>query len=951
MPTNDITALQGDFYSYNKHIQDLRSQEIPKLKDTVYLDHAGAALYTNTQIDRYTEYLKSNIFGNPHSNNTSSQLSTDAVSEARLRVLRWLNADPQQYSVVFTSGCTAALKLVSECFRYKQMCPYETPSIFKPDQHPQSKDDAQLNEDLTNHEASSSNLGNSSSENDITQNGPQYGSFVYTEDCHTSVLGMAEVARKQGRNVTCLLRSHLQQYTKTGESLVDMQQAAQAKQSFKNCADPSSDHSVPISTEHSPVFVNTTGNHLFVYPAQSNFNGRRYPLKWIDHLHALNQCSCASSGECTSTFSDQATCHCQHHPARWFVLLDAASYLSTTGLDLSLTQPDFVTLSFYKLFGFPTGLGALIIRNSSAYVLEKNYFGGGTVEIGTRLGHVNKADISERFEDGTIAFLDIIALQFGFDSWQKISHDISQTSLHTFTLAAYVYKNLQLYQHGNGARVAVIYEDTAYECMEIQGPILAFNLLHADGGYIGYTQVEKLSSVWGIDLRVGCVCNMGSCQSHLNLRDKQIIKNYQAGHVCGDGMDLVDGSPTGIIRISFGYTSTLQDADKFLKFISECFIEGLEQSITTLHYTVAQATTPAQDLSASETVSSAKSPALGPPQYFSSTFTSDPDTIKPDTIKPDTIKPDTIKPDTIKPDAIKPDTIKHVSGCRLAELYIYPIKSCGSFQVSSWPLGERGLLYDRQWMVIQNNTIPLTQKRVPQMCLIKPTLDRIKQLLTLTFPGVEDLSIPLHTKHDEVQNEAFVCQSKVCGDKVFHVDCGDEAAAWLEAALGRAGIRLVRQQESEARQAKKKPHGEAQGASLSLANEAQISLINIETVRQLQNDMSQTCGITDDDVSEMVCRFRSNLVVEGATAWQEESWQDISIGEQSLVVVGGCSRCQMVCVDQSTGVRGHQPLRTIATTRGTKVLFGILLQTKTRSVGDEVACINIGDRITVLRTA
>lgn len=99
--------------------------------------------------------------------------------------------------------------------------------------------------------------------------------------------------------------------------------------------------------------------HLFCYPAQSNFSGTRYPLSWI--------------GEVKSGQRQPASV-----PGKWFVLLDAASFASTAPLDLSVYPADFVPLSFYKIFGFPTGLGALLIRNPVASLLRKTYFGGGT---------------------------------------------------------------------------------------------------------------------------------------------------------------------------------------------------------------------------------------------------------------------------------------------------------------------------------------------------------------------------------------------------------------------------------------------------------------------------------------------------------------------------------------------------------------------------------------------
>jgi len=105
-------------------------------------------------------------------------------------------------------------------------------------------------------------------------------------------------------------------------------------------------------------------NSLFVYSAQCNFSGLKYPLKWIKDVHR---------GTLSAITKKPST--------RWYVLLDAAGFAPTNHLDLSIVKPDFVCLSFYKMFGYPTGIGALLVRNSSSDVLEKTYYGGGTVDV------------------------------------------------------------------------------------------------------------------------------------------------------------------------------------------------------------------------------------------------------------------------------------------------------------------------------------------------------------------------------------------------------------------------------------------------------------------------------------------------------------------------------------------------------------------------------------------
>ena len=75
-----------------------------------------------------------------------------------------------------------------------------------------------------------------------------------------------------------------------------------------------------------------------------------------------------------------------------------------------------------------------------------------------------------------------------------------------------------------------------------------------------------------IYLRTGCFCNSGDCQKHLSLSVDEMLSNYREGHVCGDQIDVIGGRTTGSVRISFGYMSTFSDAQRFLTFLKESFI-------------------------------------------------------------------------------------------------------------------------------------------------------------------------------------------------------------------------------------------------------------------------------------------------------------------------------------------------------------------------------------------
>jgi len=109
-PTHDPKA-------YNGYIENLRKVQYPMLKDTTYLDHAGTTLYSKALMDRFHSDMMGSLFGNPHSASPSSQLSTQLVEDTRLQLLRFVNADPAEYDLVFTANATAAIKLVMEAFR------------------------------------------------------------------------------------------------------------------------------------------------------------------------------------------------------------------------------------------------------------------------------------------------------------------------------------------------------------------------------------------------------------------------------------------------------------------------------------------------------------------------------------------------------------------------------------------------------------------------------------------------------------------------------------------------------------------------------------------------------------------------------------------------------------------------------------------------------------------
>lgn len=325
--------------------------------------------------------LTSHLYGNPHSQSTSSQLSSDAVNGVRELILRHFNTDSSHYDVIFTSGCTAALKLLAESFPWSASCrtvgsrqtaesdqavSHQTGVTGQTivDKRASHKEvDFRINPQATEVLYLSDN-SKVTEENKTVEDFPNFPDdgrsiFCYLEDNHTSVVGMREIARHCGARIACTTTRNIKTISTIDPTIED------------TCT------GISDCQQRPPQF------HLFAYPAQSNFSGWKYPLSWSRDL-------------CSGRIRISGL---EHISGSWLVVLDAASLVSTSPLDLTSNPAHFVALSFYKMFGYPTGLGALLVRNDCAPLLSKDYYGGGTVlATVSRTGlHVPRAQLHERY--------------------------------------------------------------------------------------------------------------------------------------------------------------------------------------------------------------------------------------------------------------------------------------------------------------------------------------------------------------------------------------------------------------------------------------------------------------------------------------------------------------------------------------------------------------------------
>lgn len=172
-----------------------------------------------------------------------------------------------------------------------------------------------------------------------------------------------------------------------------------------------------------------------------------------------------------------------------------------------------------------------------------------------------------------------------------------------------------------------------------------------------------------------------------------------------------------------------------------------------------------------------------------------------------------VKPITFNPDNIqrfyKITTRKSSlhTKCELKQIFVYPIKSCGPLKITTkWPITRRGLKYDREWMIVNANGVAVTQKTDTKLCLIMPKINEQTNCLELSFPYMKSVRIPLVLNDNREKNysaSALLCQSKVCGDRIEGIDCGNEVADWLSDALCTSGLRLIRQCSNDMRKFRK----------------------------------------------------------------------------------------------------------------------------------------------------
>jgi selenocysteine lyase/cysteine desulfurase len=318
--------------------------------------------------------------------------------------------------------------------------------------------------------------------------------FVLTADNHNSVNGIRVRARRRGATID---------YVPLDEDL--------------RASDPC------------PFLTATPSPSLFAFPAQSNFSGVRHPLGWVRAAQARG----------------------------YRVLLDAAAYLPTSRLSLSETPADFVALSFYKIFGYPTGVGALVVRRDAMAPLSRNYFGGGTIQFASvQNRRVRLHDGVSRFEDGTPNFLAMPAVCDGLQWFEQIG--VERIGEHIDRLTASLLDRLASLR----GRV-IVYGPRGTDA---RGGTVTFNLTRG-GGVVEYESIEQAARDRGIAIRGGCFCNPGAAEHAFRIDAARARACLKGPFTVPRFRRCLRDTPVGALRASIGLATTEDDLDRLMSLL------------------------------------------------------------------------------------------------------------------------------------------------------------------------------------------------------------------------------------------------------------------------------------------------------------------------------------------------------------------------------------------------
>ena len=835
----------------------VRAEEFARLDGVAYCDHAGAPPYSESLVRECMTELTSKLLGNPHSSHGAASTTAAAVAAARDATLQHLNAPVGAYVVVFTSGATAALRLIAESF------PWSPSSEFR-----------------------------------------------YTASNHTSVVGIRAAAMHAGARVAVVDVRAAEEASEAAEAPESAEAADRDDDDDKGRRrwriveraeilperTPPRHHFAPSreseNEDEDEDEDEDVAECLFAYPAECNLSGERF--------HPSVAAAARAADEGTRPPSSVGTPYPprpRRRRRRWRVLCDAAKCAGTRPPDLSRDDaPDFAVVSYYKMFGYPTGLGALVARRDALASLRPRYFGGGVAAgVDADEDFFRRRSGAEGLEDGTLDFAALTAVPVGFrwlanlaragdgDAIRSTSREgAAAVDARARSIARRLARRLAALRHPDGARVVRLHgaawverhgEETARAASpggvekKSHGGTVAFSVLRPDGSPVGCVRVERAAAAEGVHVRAGCCCNPGACELAVGAPPGRPRRAHAAGKVCGDDVDVDDeGVAMGVVRASFGASSAPEDADRLADVVARHFARDLDVGCET---------------------------ARGD---------------------------ETAREGTAR--------------VRVTRVATFPIKGAAAFEPpgGAWPVGPNGLLYDREWALASPSGEILCPRRVPAIARLRPEIDLVRETLRVRVERAPKTGTGSGLDEDEPPAPLVA--------SLRELDAGDETAtvrlrgtettvrlaggarakvdAWFTAAIG-APCALVRSKPGERRSRARRSGpgagtdtGTDTGAAIGLANSAQILLVSDASVSHLAGLVRERAARGEDrprhDANPSPSpspsrgldagRFRANVVVGGVGlepyAEETAAWTAIRVGGARLAAVRPCVRCDAI---------------------------------------------------------
>jgi uncharacterized protein YcbX len=261
-----------------------------------------------------------------------------------------------------------------------------------------------------------------------------------------------------------------------------------------------------------------------------------------------------------------------------------------------------------------------------------------------------------------------------------------------------------------------------------------------------------------------------------------------------------------------------------------------------------------------------------------------------------------------------------MSTITVGQLNIYPIKSLGGISVESAEMQARGLQYDRRWMLVDENNRFVTQRENPMLALISVALT--PDGLNVSAKCVSTLHIPFRLESD--QRIDVTIWKSVCGANLVSKEADDWFTEYMNCRVS-----LVYMPDTSIRPTKLQVQPDN---IVSFADGYPMLVVGESTLIELNSRL---------EVPLPMNRFRPNIVLKGSEAWEEDSWNEISIGGKRVHLVSNCGRCVVTTTDQVTGERGVEPLRTLATYRliDQKIMFGC------NAIAGDFGQVTVGDNV------